>query len=154
MAPSRTGPRSSRGTPWFRWRADSPGWPGAEVAYVLTALGLAMITQPERFEYSEAFGGIIRFLDIRIWGAVYVLVGALFVGYLVGFPGRGAAMVIVAHTAGSVLTISWLMAFAFQWLTDQTTTAVTTIMWSMLLFLIIRSAILVAGADERTDAPS
>lgn len=138
MTPHRSGSRSRR---WSWWRWEPAAWPGISIVIAYTLLGLGMIIQPARYARTPAYGNLITVLDIQVWGALYVVVGVLFLVYVRATVSRSWALLI--HVLGFALTGAWLLALVIRYLTDPGTTNVTVVAWLTFLILIWRSKSLI-----------
>jgi hypothetical protein len=135
----------------FRGHVEIAVWPGILICLAYTGYGLGMLLQPTRFSATPAYGNLTQILDIRIWGAMYLAVAALFAVYAILVISRWLA--IIVHIVGVVVTLAWLMAFVIRWLTDPSTTIVNVMSWAVLLALIGRSASLVPLASRPVAFP-
>jgi hypothetical protein len=135
----------------FRGHIEIAIWPGILISIAYTLYGFGMLLQPTRFAATPAYGNLTQILDIRIWGAMYLVVAALFTVYAALVISRWLA--IIVHIVGIIVTLAWLVAFVIRWLTDPSTTVVNVVSWAMLLALIGRSASLVPLASRPVAFP-
>jgi hypothetical protein len=126
-------------------------WPGALICVAYTVYGLGMLLQPGRFSTTPAYANLIRTLDIRVWGAQYLAVAALFAVYTLWTTNR--LFGIVTHILGLTITGVWLLAFVIRWLTDQNTTVVNVGSWLVLTLVIGRSASLIPLPGSTREKP-
>lgn len=116
-------------------------WPAFVVATVFTIWGLGMVTQPDRFSATPAYGILLTMADIRIWGAFYLFAALLLGLYVLLIPIR--TLGIVAHVISILLMIVWLFVFGVRWWSDPNTTIINFGSWFGFLCMLIRSATLV-----------
>jgi hypothetical protein len=135
----------------FRGHVEIAVWPGILIWVAYTFYGLGMLLQPARFSATPAYGNLTQILDIRIWGAMYLVVAVLFALYAALVISRWLA--IIVHMSGIIVTLSWEVAFVIRWLTDPSTTAVNPVSWGVLLLLMGRSASLVPKASRPVAFP-
>lgn len=133
----------------YHWRVDMAVWPGALICIAYTMYGLGMEIQPQRFSATPAYGNLTQILDIRWWGAMYLVVAVLFGIYTLLVTNRMFG--IVTHLLGLAVTGMWLLAFLIRWVTDQNTTVVNVASWLVLLLVIARSATLIPAGEQRRD---
>jgi hypothetical protein len=118
---------------------DSPAtWPARIMVLFYTLLGLGMLAQPDRYSRTPAYANLLEVVGIQLWGILYLLVAALLLAYVFLNVSRGMAFAI--HVVAFLLTVWWFGAFAIRWLTNDSTTNVTTSVWLGFLFIIARSA--------------
>jgi hypothetical protein len=125
----------------FRGRIEIAIWPGIAVAFAYALYSLGMLTQPERFSNTPAYGTLTQMLHIQVWGLVYLVTAGLFAVYAAFVVSRTTA--IIVHIVGLIVTTVWWLAFVIRWLTDEGTTIVNVVSWGVFLLLIGRSASLV-----------
>jgi hypothetical protein len=130
----------------FHKYIDLAVWPGALICAAYTFLGLGMVLQPSRFSATPAYGNLTQVLDIRLWGAMYLAVAALFGVYTVLVTGR--LFGIVVHIPGAIVTGTWWLAFIIRWRTDDSTTVVNVVSWMVFILIIMRSASLIPVASR------
>lgn len=112
------------------------------VAYV--AIGVGLTLQPSRFANTPSYANLIAFTPSEAWGCGYLAVAALLVAWrLSQRPTQWLG--ILAHTAAAILTMWWLAAFVIRYATDDGTTIVNVVSWSVFLSLVARSA---QGIDD------
>lgn len=140
----------------LRWRSFrghiEPGvWPGVVIALAYLGFAAGMLFQPERFSSTPAYGNLIDVLDIRVWGACYLVTALLLSGYISLLTSR--LFGIVAHTVTLIVTGVWWLAFVIRWLTDDSTTVVNMVSWLVFLLVTARSASLIPVAVRVTPTP-
>jgi hypothetical protein len=109
-------------------------------AYV--AIGVTLILQPGRYGNTPSYAVLLEIANQGAWGAAYLVIAAG-IGASVLSTGRryGRWLAVTSHTAAIALTGAWLAAFIVRWLTDDGTTIVNIVSWSVYLSLLIRSAL-------------
>jgi hypothetical protein len=130
----------------FRGHVDPAVWPGVVIGVAYLGFSLGMLFQPSRFSNTPAYGNLTQVLDIRIWGACYLVAAVLFGIYASLLTPRTFG--IVVHMFGLTITAVWWLAFVIRWLTDDGTTVVNVVSWMVFLLVIIRSMTLVPMAVE------
>lgn len=112
------------------------------VVLAFAAIGLGLVLQPARFGETPSYANLLHFAPAEVWGAVYLSVaGLLLVWRLIQRQWIGVA----AHTLASILTLWWLMAFVVRYFTDDATTIVNVVSWTVYLSLVVRSS---GGLDD------
>lgn len=104
---------------------------------VYIAIGVGLTLQPYRFSNTPSYHNLLVFAPSEVWGVMYLLVAALLVAWRLVQP---QWLGVVAHTAAVILTSWWLIAFVIRYATDDGTTIVNVVSWSVFLSLIARSA--------------
>lgn len=115
------------------------------IAYLV--IGITLILQPRRYDSTPAYGLLLDIFPQAVWGGIYLAAAAGLAVALIR-PNIRALLVIV-HTIAIALTASWLGAFVIRYISDNGTTAVNCVSWSVFLTLLIRSALLL---DESATA--
>lgn len=111
------------------------------INFVLLALGLALIFQPQRWSRTPAYANLLLLLPANIWGVIHLVLGcALAVAVFVLHGNR--TVTIVVHTLVIMLLAIWDVAFVVRYLTDSSTTVVNVVSWGTYVFLAVRSALL------------
>lgn len=133
------------GLPRKPWTLYTPviSW---TVIAAFMALGIGMTLQPDRFARTPSYANLLSFAPAQVWGCAHLLVAALLLAWRMSTHTRWIG--VIAHTAGIMLTLWWLGAFVIRWLTDDATTIVNVVSWSILLSLLIRST---NGLDDEDD---
>lgn len=116
------------------------------VVAAFAAIGLGLTLQPARFGSTPSYANLLQFAPSEAWGAVYLLVACLLLAWRLT-PQRWLG--IAAHTLAAILTLSWLAAFVVRYASDDATTIVNVVSWSVFLSLVIRST---GGLDDEDDA--
>lgn len=116
------------------------------VAFV--AIGVTLIVQPARFGNTPSYANLLDVLPAWAWGGIYLVAAALKLASILNY--RVRTLVVVTHTVGISLVLAWLGAFIVRYITDDGTTIVNPVSWSVFLYLVVRSALML---DEHTDDP-
>lgn len=120
--------------------ADGGRWPVPLIAvtagYFL--IGLGLVFQAPRFSNTPSYANLINILPSPAWGAIY-LVAATLMGTAALLP-TVRALTTVATTFGIALTAAWLLAFVVRYLTDDGTTIVNVVSWSVFCTVLAHSA--------------
>ena len=135
----------------FRGHIDPAVWPGVVIGVAFLCFALGMLLQPGRFYATPAYGTLTQVFNIRVWGALYLVVAALLGIYVSFFTPR--LFGIVVHIVGLIVTSVWWLAFVIRWLTDDKTTVVNVASWLVFLLVIGRSASLIPMASRITPTP-
>lgn len=98
-------------------------------------IGLALILQRDRFANTPAYANLITILTAPTWGCIYTF-AALLMGVSIVLP-KVRLLAIVAVTFAMALTVAWLFAFIVRYLTDDGTTVVNVVSWSVFLTILI-----------------
>jgi hypothetical protein len=114
------------------------------IAYV--AIGAGLLFQPSRFSNTPSYANLLIFTSAGIWGCAYLAVAALMIGWRVAVRFRWLG--VLAHVTAIALTSWWLVAFIVRYLTDNGTTVVNVVSWSVFLSLVIRS---MSGLDDEEE---
>jgi hypothetical protein len=102
---------------------------------IFALLGLALLVQPGRFYNTPSYGTLLQILPIAVWGGVYLVCALLGAATLYTHGSR--PMAHTSHTVSLLVTLSWWVAFAIRWATDDGTTIVNVLTWGTFLFLIM-----------------
>lgn len=108
---------------------------------VFGVLGLALWFQPERFANTPSYANLLVILPQHVWSVIYLTASALKILSIWRYSIR--ALVIGTHTIAVMLVSAWLAAFVVRYLTDDGTTIVNVLSWSVFLYLVVRSALMV-----------
>lgn len=128
-------------------RVKPDAWWTGLVILACTLIGADLLFQPTRFSRTPAYGNLIQVFSAPTWGVLYLAVAAGFVSWMVRRkPGWWGAAV---HTAAVMLIGGWLFAFIVRWRSDDSTTAVNVVSWSIYLLMTIRSSIENDGTAPR-----
>lgn len=114
------------------------------VAYV--AIGVGLTLQPSRFSRTPSYANLLLFAPAEVWGCAYLGVAALLLAWRfthATIPSRWLG--VGAHTLAVILTLWWLAAFIIRYWTDDATTIVNVVSWSVFLSLVLRST---GGLDD------
>jgi hypothetical protein len=115
--------------------------PAAIVAWAYMVIGLGLWFQPGRWNRTPAYGILLDIFSQRVWGTLYV---AAAIGLAISvWLATNRAFAIIAHITAIALTTVWLTAFIVRYLTDQSTTVVNPVTWTVLLGALVYSALLV-----------
>lgn len=106
------------------------------------AIGVTLIVQPYRYDNTPSYAVLLQIADQGAWGTAYLVIAAG-IGASAVSTGRRYSrwLAVTSHTAAIALTGAWLAAFVVRWLTDDGTTIVNIVSWSVYLALLIRSAL-------------
>jgi hypothetical protein len=111
------------------------------MATVFLSFGATLIFQAGRYYNTPSYGNLLQIMHPSYWGLIYLAAAALKIYCIVRPTDR--TMIIVTHTVGIALVSTWLLAFVVRYLTDDGTTIVNVASWSVFLYLVIRSALMV-----------
>ncbi len=99
--------------------------------------GWGMVSQPDRFHRTPAYGDLLSVLSIQAWGILYLLAATLLTTWhRKATPQWWGALV---HGFAIVLAGGWLLAFVYRWLSDQSTTDINLVNWAALVSLLVFS---------------
>lgn len=124
------------------WLVDPRSYMLTLVLICLT-IGFTLIFQPHRYDNTPSYANLLEIMPQLYWGLIYILVALLYTAGIIQPHSR--PLLVLVHTAGSILFVSWLLAFVVRWLTDNGTTVVNVVSWGVFLSLVVRSAVLVRG---------
>lgn len=126
-----------------RWQPRRPDWhPAVLMSVAFTAIGLALILQPDRFARTPSYSNLLEIAGQMVWGLAYLVCAVLLGMSLLPLPRRGKwGLAVAAHTVSIALTSYWLVAFVVRYLTDDGTTIVNVASWAVYLALLIRSVL-------------
>lgn len=112
------------------------------ITFAYLAIGVTLILQPERYGNTPSYVVLLEIFNQGVWGVCYLAVGLSLAASALGAGSRyGRWLAVTSHTAAIALTGAWLAAFVVRWLTDDGTTIVNIVSWSVYLALLIRSAL-------------
>lgn len=123
------------------FKLNEPRTHSAAMILLYTAFGFALIFQPQRFANTPSYANLLALLPQQLWGGIYLLSSFLMALSIWKYTNR--KIVTSATVFSFALTIAWLGAFVYRWLTDGGTTIVNVGSWSIFLYLIVRSAMMV-----------
>lgn len=126
-------------------RLNEPRAHAATMAAVFTAIGLALLFQPGRFANTPSYANLLELLPQWGWAVIYLAVAALKVSAIWRYSIR--SLVVAAHMGAIALEGVWWIAFVIRYLTDNGTTVVNVVSWSVFLYLSVRSALML---DQHT----
>lgn len=120
-----------------------PDWhPAVLMSVTFTAIGMALILQPDRFAATPSYANLLAIVGQMAWGLIYLGCAVLLVMSLLPLPRRNKwSLAVAAHTVSIALTGFWLAAFVVRYLTDDGTTIVNIASWSVYLALLVRSVL-------------
>lgn len=108
-----------------------------------TLIGGGLLFQPDRFQRTPSYGNLIRLFPATTWGIAYLIVAVLLLSW--GLRRTPQWWGVAVHTLAIMLTVGWLAAFVVRWLTDAATTIVNVVSWTVLLILLVESALDIYG---------
>ena len=111
------------------------------LAVVFAAIGVTLWLQPGRYANTPSYANLLAILPQHEWSVIYLSAAVLNVTAIWQYAHR--ALVITSHTVAIVLILAWLLAFVIRYLTDDGTTIVNVMSWSVFLYLAFRSALMV-----------
>lgn len=123
------------------------------IAGIFLIFGVALILQPERWGNTPSYANLLAILDAPYWGIIHLIVGAFL---MATFKLRHVKWLFIAsHTVAIALLGSWLIAFIVRYLTDEGTTIVNVVSWTVFLSLLIQSSVsletaVITATDEET----
>lgn len=136
-----TGRHGKRVRPLRLLRLNEPRAHMAIMAVVFCGIGLTLWWQPGRYANTPSYANLLVLLPQHAWSITYLFATALNVVSIWRYSCR--ALVIGTHTVAIMLVSSWLAAFVIRYLTDDGTTIVNVLSWSVFLYLVVRSALMV-----------
>lgn len=133
--------------------APRSAWTGRLLTVTYTVLAAGLLFQPRRFHRTPSYGNLDSIMNFFSWGWVYLL-GAVMLGWYIWSPWSNRAQAIIAHTYLAGLTLLWDVAFVIRWYTDDATTAVNIVSWTVFFVMVLRSGVLIdeflADREART----
>lgn len=112
-----------------------------------TLIGGGLLLQPDRFQRTPSYGNLIRLFPASTWGLVYLVVAASLFSW--GWRRTPQWWGVAVHTLAIMLTSGWLFAFVYRWWTDDGTTVVNVVSWTVYLILLIESAAAIYAGEAR-----
>lgn len=111
------------------------------------ALGFGLTVQPLRFERTPSYHNLLVLAHAPVWGCAYFAAAVLLLAWRLQ-PHR-RLLGRAAHMYAIILTLWWLLAFVIRYATDDATTIVNVVSWSVFLSLAARSS---SGLDREGTA--
>lgn len=105
------------------------------------AIGITLIVQPSRFANTPSYANLLIIFRQQTWGALYLAAAVLQIASIWNFTRR--TLLVVTHTIVITLISVWLVAFIIRYATDDGTTIVNVVSWTVYFYLAVRSALLV-----------
>lgn len=120
-----------------RLKGQNLGVGAIVVAYSM--FGVFLWAQPSRWARTPSYANLLQLLSQQTWGSIYLVAAGLLLGAFFGSNARWFK--VVALTLSMALDASWLLAFVVRFFTDDATTIVNIVSWSMFLYVLIVSAV-------------
>lgn len=114
-------------------------WTTRLAVLAFTLIGGGLLLQPSRFERTPSYGNLIRIFHAQVWGIVYLVVAVLLLSW--GIRRAPQWWGVAVHTLALMLTVGWLAAFVVRYFTDNSTTIVNVVSWTVFFMLIVESAL-------------
>lgn len=130
------------------FRLNEPRSHMAVMMLVFLAIGLTLIFQSDRYYNTPSYANLLDIASYNVWGAAYLL--AAVANYLSIRLYANRRLLIAAHTVSIALASLWLLAFVIRWLTDGGTTIVNVASWSVFLYLVVRSALMIDSHNRQS----
>lgn len=111
-------------------------WTTRTVILAYLAIGGGLLLQPGRFANTPSYANLILIMSSQAWGCMYLAAVALLIAWRLVQP---VWLGVVAHTFTLMVTLFWLLAFVIRYQTDDGTTIVNVVSWTVFLTLVIRS---------------
>jgi len=135
-----------RGSLYYH-RNGNPPFHLLVMTIVNTLIGVALWLQPHRFDNTPAYANLLDLVSPSVWGSIYLVVAAVMAVSIWRWHVRPLA--VTAHVLAFALCGFWLAAFVIRYLTNDGTTIVNVLSWSVYLTLLVRSATLLDARDDR-----
>lgn len=114
--------------------------PAVMIAIAYFVIGLALLIQPYRWYNTPSYANLLQLASTQVWGTVYLVTSLLLVAAV---RWRYTTWVmILSHTVAISLSGAWLIAFVVRFATDDGTTIVNVVSWSVFLYRLIQSAVI------------
>lgn len=113
-------------------------WTTRLAVLAFTLIGGGLLLQPSRFERTPSYGNLIRIAHAQTWGIIYLVCAVLLLSW--GIRRTPQWWGVVVHTIAAMLAVGWLAAFVYRYFTDDSTTIVNVVSWTVYLILIVESA--------------
>lgn len=117
-------------------------WSGRLLTITYAVIAGDLLLQPKRFHRTPSYANLDNIMNFFSWGWVY-LFGSVMLGWYLWAPWSNRIQAIIAHTYMAALTLIWLVAFVIRWYTDDATTAINIVSWSLFFVMVIRSGVLI-----------
>lgn len=130
----------------FVSRADL--WSARAIMIAFTAIGFGLLFQPDRFTKTPSYHNLLILISAQIWGVAYIAAGLALAVWIYAQPTK-IAYGILAHTLPVMLSSFWLMAFVVRYFTDDATTIVNVVSWSVFTGILVHSASIAVVEGER-----
>lgn len=111
--------------------------PATIIIGAYTLLGLDILLAPDRWSNTPSYGVLLTILSQNAWGAVLLSVATLL--FAATWLVNNRPLRLIAHFIAVVFTTGWLIAFIARRITDDGTTAMNPVTWSVLLAIIVYS---------------
>lgn len=136
---------------FYDLRDESRPWAGVTISLSFTVFGVALWLQSSRWYNTPSYALLLKLLGTHAWGTLYLICAVLMFVHLTVF--KPAWFAILAHTASAMLVVFWLVAFVIRYFTDSGTTIVNVVSWSILLTLLVHSALSIDEASYKSTLP-
>lgn len=114
----------------------SSGLPLIGIGALYTALGLALILQPNRWSRTPAYGILLDIFRQQVWGTIFIVIAIII---SVSVVSQLRALIVVAHTLALAIATAWLAAFVVRWITDDSTTIMNVLSLSTITGILLYS---------------
>jgi hypothetical protein len=119
-------------------------WKAWTIGLAYAAIGLCLVLQSSRFERTPSYYNLLVILSAQVWGGIYLVCACTLLGWAIVKP-KHEGWAIAAHTLPITLSFCWLAAFIVRYVTDDSTTIVNVVSWSVFFIMLVRSILVVTG---------
>lgn len=130
------------------FRLSEPRSHTAVMMLVFLAIGVTLIFQSDRYYNTPSYANLLDIASYNVWGAAYLLAASVNYASIRLYANR--RLLIATHTISIALTSLWLLAFVIRWLTDGGTTIVNVVSWSVFMYLVVRSALMIDSHNRQS----
>ena len=125
-------------------------WSKRVVTLAFLGVAAGLLLQPDRFARTPAYHNLLTLCSAQTWGALYLGCGLMLFGASMIRGRTRMTAQIMAHTLATMLAGWWLLAFVIRFATDDSTTVVNVVSWSVYVILLLHSG---AEVIDRETAP-
>lgn len=116
---------------------------------VFYAFGFTMLFQSSRYYNTPSYANLLQLMRPELWGVIYIFAASLKVLSIVRQDSM--KLIFATHILSLMLLLFWWVAFWIRYFTDNGTTIVNVCTWGLMVYLVIRSGLLMAGHVRRGD---
>jgi hypothetical protein len=122
-------------------RLNEPRANMTALCFAFCILAIFLWLQPSRFSATPSYANLLSIAPAQVWSAVYALPALMMMASIWRYTNR--TLVIATHTLTIALLLGWEYAFIVRMVTDHGTTVVNPLNWGLMLFMAVRSFLLI-----------